>query len=168
MNWGLFLTGFLFFAIMVSTGTVWAYHIRQNAKMKRCITVEGTLLSATMTSYEKRKSHTRYGVDTYYEPVMEYTYTVGGQKYTSASVVFGGKGYSSVIRGAIEKMIDHPVGGPITVFYNPDKPDESFLDKEASSNLFEIVVWGICTAFTALFGAVGIWAMVTGILGKPS
>ncbi|MHC6203001.1 DUF3592 domain-containing protein [Breznakiellaceae bacterium SP9] len=169
MNWGAFWGGFVFFAFALGTGFGWAYFIRQNAKMNRYSTAEGTLLSAAITSYmkssrdSKGKSHT----NTYYEPVMEYTYTVGGRQYTSASVIFGGGTYASTSRRAIEKMINHPVGGPITVFYNPDKPAESFLDKKASSNLGAMVVLAV---FTICFGAIGIGAMVMGILGlgKPS
>ena len=178
MNWGAFWGWFAFFAFALGTGFGWAYFIRQNAKMKRYITAEGTVLSATITSYRKSsrdskgKSHTH----TYYEPLMEYTYTVGGRQYTSASVIFGGgkthtgasitfggkEGYASTSRAEIEKIIDHPVGGPITVFYNPDKPAQSFLDKEASSNLGAMGVFAI---FTILFGAIGIGVMILGILG---
>ena len=178
MNWGLFWAGFVFFAFAVGTGFGWFHYNRQGAKMKTYITTEGTLLSAAMTSYKKSSRDSKGHSHTYtvYEPIMEYTYTVGGRKYTSASVVFGGgkthtgasitfggkEGYASSSRAEIEKIIDHPVGGPITVFYNPDKPAQSFLDKEASSNLGAMVV---CAIFTILFGTIGIWIMVMGIMG---
>ncbi|MHC6202999.1 DUF3592 domain-containing protein [Breznakiellaceae bacterium SP9] len=161
MNWGAFWGGFVGFAFAVGTGFGLAYFIRQGAKMKRYITTEGTLLSAAITSYTKSSTHDRRTY-TYYKPLMKYTYTVDGKEYTRASVIFGGGEYASTSRRDIEKIIDHPVGGPITVFYNPDKPSQSFLDKKASSNLSIMVGLAV---FTILFGAIGILTMVAGITG---
>ena len=164
MNWRLFWAGFVFFAFAAAAGFGWFYFSRQGAKMRKYISAEGTVLSAKMPCYWKssRDSNGRSRKNLYYEPIMEYTYTVGGRKYTSASVIFGGGEYASTSRGEIEKIVDHPAGGPIPVFYNPDKPAESFLDKKASSDVSFVVG---CAAFTILFGAIGIFAMVAGVMG---
>ncbi|MHC6203002.1 DUF3592 domain-containing protein [Breznakiellaceae bacterium SP9] len=159
--------GFVFFVFAVVAGFGCFHFVRQGAKMKTYITTERT---AKMTSYT-RSSTSRVGSDrcrttttyTYYKPILEYSYTVGKRKYTSTSVIFGGGRYASTDSGKIERVIDHPVGGSITVFYNPDKPDESFLDKKASGYITNAVV---CAILTICFGAIGIGAMVTDIMGR--
>ncbi|MHC6202997.1 DUF3592 domain-containing protein [Breznakiellaceae bacterium SP9] len=165
MNWRVFWGGFVFFALALGAGFGWFHFIRQDAQIKTYSTTDGTVLSAKMTNYtiRSRDSKGRRRTSTYYEPIMEYSYTVGGKKYTSASVRFGGGEYASTSREDIEKIVNRPVGSPITVFYNPDKPDESFLDKKASGYLTGAVTFAL---FTVSFGAAGIWMMLVGIKKK--
>ena len=166
MNWGAFWGGFAFFAFALGTGFGCFHFSRLNAKMKTYITTEGTVLSATMTSYTSTETSDSQRTRTYYKPVMEYTYTVGGKEYTSDSIIIGGASYASRDSGKIEKMnkmiVAHPVGGPITVFYNPDKPDESFIEKSSGPLTGAIV----CAVFAILFGVPGILVMVIAIKRK--
>ncbi|MHC6202998.1 DUF3592 domain-containing protein [Breznakiellaceae bacterium SP9] len=154
--WG----GFVFFVFGLGTGIGCFHFIRQNAEMKTYITTEGTVLSATMTNYTTTETSGSRRTHTYYEPLMEYTYTVDGRNYTNDSILIGGANPASRDSGEIEKMykmiVDHPIGGPITVFYNPNKPAESFVEKSSIPFTYAVV----CAVFTILFGVPGILVMV--------
>jgi hypothetical protein len=85
------------------------------------------------------------------EPKVAYRYLVNGQEYIGHDIGPTAISTSSK-RDAEEKIAPFPVGKDITVYYDPSKPQDSFLRKEAG-----------LAAFAAI-GAFGMILLTVGIL----
>lgn len=68
-------------------------------------------------------------------PVVHYSYHAGGQPYESDRIAPGGE-VGGV--GAAKVAAKYPVGATVTVFYNPQKPSDAFLEKKARG---QIMLW---------------------------
>ncbi len=65
-----------------------------------------------------------------YKPAVLFTYLVDGREYASGSIRPGFEHRSSSFEGTWNRLIEkYPLGAPVTVIYNPAKPDEAFLGK---------------------------------------
>lgn len=67
---------------------------------------------------------TRVEDDAFYYPYIRFEYSDGKTVYTGAQAV--GRPYNNTFM-AKRTLKGYPVGGEVTVFYNPDKPDENKL-----------------------------------------
>jgi hypothetical protein len=92
-----------------------------------------------------------------YEPSIKYAYSVAGRTYehdTFTSVA------SSVIRerAAADVLVGrYPVGGQVTVFYNPSRPDDSVLVPGGSRGNWFFLVFGCALFVAAVLGLLGQW-----------
>ena len=76
---------------------------------------------------------------TYY-PRVEFSYVVAGQSYSSKRISFGGVQGSSNQAKAQETINKYPVGTPVTVYYNPQKPPEGVIERSAGSSKLAMVM----------------------------
>lgn len=84
-----------------------------------------------------------------------YSFRVDGQTYGGDRVAFGATTASTLPR-LISGVADrYPAGSPVTVFYNPDNPAESVLERRASGL---ILVWVLAGALLA--GAVRVAGLI--------
>jgi len=67
---------------------------------------------------------TRVEEDAFYYPQVRFEYSDGNNVYEEAQAV--GRPYNNTFM-ARRTLKGYPAGGEVTVFYNPDKPDESML-----------------------------------------
>lgn len=84
--------------------------------------------AGVVKSASLKKHYRKGGVD--YEPKVEYTYTIMGTPYEGKRLSFGVMRTNQ--KKAWEKLALYPQGGKIVVYYNPDKPTDSVLEREAS------------------------------------
>jgi hypothetical protein len=114
-------------------------------------TTMGQVLSAEIQehrSYDRNDHHTRLS----YEPVVQYSYAVGGQAYSGNRIGFGANSFDQ--RTAQTKIASYAPGAGITVHYNPENPSKAVLETNASgSNIFLIV--GIIFAIIGLLALCG-------------
>ena len=82
----------------------------------------GVVKTATL-----KKHYRKGGVD--YEPRVEYTYTIMGSPYEGKRLCFGTPRLT--YKKATEKLSLYPPGGKITAYYNPDKPGDAVLERDA-------------------------------------
>src|SRR5687768_5738099 len=93
------------------------------------LTTQGTMTSATITQGTRAGGGRRY---TSYRPMVSYTYEVGGTLYTGTRATQMDVGVGSV--ADVQKFVTgHPPGAPVTVYYNPDNPADSFLEQGMGS-----------------------------------
>lgn len=79
--------------------------------------------------------------DTVYYPVVRYAYTVAGQEYTSDQIAFGPEVASSMDALQAEKTVArYPEGSLVTVYYNPDNPQEAVLERRLASPVAALVI----------------------------
>jgi hypothetical protein len=99
----------------------------------------GMITAATL-----KKHYRKGGMD--YEPYVEYTYTIMGTPYTGKRLCFGTLRLNQ--KKAWEKLGLYPKNGKVIVYYNPEKPTESVLEREAPG-VGGMMVGGV---LIALFG----------------
>lgn len=94
--------------------------------------------------------HTSYGRRATYYPRAKYSYTVAGQNYTGDRIVFAWREVFD--REAAEKVVQsYRPGQMVTVFYDPQQPQESTLDRKFPWPLFELfcgVLVAVCPGIT--------------------
>jgi hypothetical protein len=73
------------------------------------------------TSFIEEVAHTHVDEDTFYHPVVEFEYTVNGQHYAGKQAIGRATNFD---RNARKTLENYPIGGNITVYYNPEKVDE--------------------------------------------
>jgi hypothetical protein len=84
-----------------------------------------------------------------------YSYTVGGHSY-DGNVYFIGSRMTS--KSDLDEFFDrYAIGNPVTVFYNPDKPAESLLERSQDTNWFFLI-------FSLLVLGAGIWFLIMTLL----
>jgi hypothetical protein len=76
-----------------------------------------------------------------YSPVISYTFEVNGTTHTSDRHAFGRVSYAT--KGQAERRIaNYPKGSRVEVFYNPDKPAESVLERSSGTSWILVGVGG--------------------------
>ena len=93
---------------------------------------------------------TAYGRRATYSPQAKYSYTVAGQNYTGDRIVFAWREVFD--REAAEKVVQsYRPGQMVTVFYDPQQPQASTLDRKFPWPLFELfcgVLVTVCPGVT--------------------
>lgn len=72
-------------------------------------------------SFIEEVARTRVDDDPFYHPVVEFDYTVNGQHYAGKQAIGRATNFD---RNARKTLENYPIGGNITVYYNPEKVDE--------------------------------------------
>lgn len=100
--------------------------------------------------------------DVRYRPVVTYTYTYGGERYTSDQVYPSATRGGSITRDtAAAKVSEYSPGDQITAHVVPDRPGTAYL-RRAAPNLAS-TVFGVFGGLLALAGANGV---VGSLLGR--
>jgi hypothetical protein len=76
---------------------------------------------------------------TTYKPYVKYEYSVIGATYTSDHIGIGPAVSSSNLRKAQDAVNRMPVGGTVTVFYNPDDPSDAVLEQRSNATVMLVV-----------------------------
>lgn len=133
--------------LFVGIGTI-AYFDAQ--EVKDWPTTTGTVTNTWVR--EEYSSGSRNSPSHYdYYPEVEYTYKVNGATYYGNQLVKIETGYSSFV-DAQSYNDRYATGTQVTVYYNPDNPNEAVL--EQNSDVQALMFPGIGALF-ALIGAVG-------------
>jgi len=74
-----------------------------------------------------------------YFPSIQYEYAVNAQTYQSHRMAFQEKSYRSR-RKALEAMKAFPPGQPVWVFFDPAKPQDAVLERNAHGNNIALVI----------------------------
>jgi len=145
---GAFLFFFALFwsaLVLVFDGFI-GYGIYKNWQAQSYHEVPGKVLSSEVERHRSDDGYT-------YQAEIEFTYQVDGRTYTHDEHAYGVMGSSdrSLAREAVRKF---PKGRQVTVYYNPDDPQDAVLDRS-----FESIPW-FMLLFMMPFNMVmlGLWA----------
>lgn len=98
-------------------------------------TIQGEVTGSAVVQHTDNDSE--YS-STSYEPVIEYIYSLMGQSYTGKRIAYGANSFN--LKKAQEIAAKYPVGSPVVVHYNPEKPAECTLETSASGGkVFSII-----------------------------
>ncbi len=95
-----------------------------------------------------------------YVPSVEYVYQVEGTPYTGKAIAFGASRSYSNRTKAEAQLGKYPVGGRVTVYYNPENPGEAVLERQAVGTNFMtiggvvLIVVGLCVTCGLLIAMV--------------
>lgn len=109
-------------------GGVWllVYGLRQRQRAsaaEQWPAVEGRLLSADVGRHSSRS---KYGLNVWYVPEIEYEYSVGGVRFTSRRISFGSPSFNTR-EGAESVLRQFGTVGAVPVHYDPNKPKDAVL-----------------------------------------
>ena len=101
---------------------------------------QGTVLEATIGSGQSRYSTSSgYKYRTSYFPQITYQYSVNGSQYTNNR--FSHRNFLINRKGMINGILaKYPIGSNVTVYFDPQNPSESFLQKGYGSLANKIVL----------------------------
>lgn len=123
----LFDNFYLFVMIISALGCL--YFIKSIIKYTRTGNWETT--QATITDSKLKIQEAGADSDAYFEPVIYYKYKVGFNEYSSGNIypygMFSGTGNEAAAKTTVSKYKE---GQIVPVYYNPSKPEESFLVRE--------------------------------------
>ena len=83
---------------------------------------------------------------------IQYSYEIGGRKYSGDTIRPGGRMNFRSKRLAMELESRYRAGVRVPVFYNPDEPEECCIDREQTAAGSGAIYWGL--AIVALGGFV--------------
>ena len=99
--------------------------------------VEGKVVKSSIREDVSRDSDSDH--QTTYYPEVEYVYSFMGQEYRGSNIVFGPK-QGGGRSGAQKTVNKYPLDGKVTVYYDPNKPEDSVLERSLSKTS---LVYGI-------------------------
>ncbi len=154
MNWLPLIVGFVFAVIGVVFLVVALKNRKKAQESLAWPTTSGVVQSTDMQvhrHYDLDNRRTSYT----YEPVVEYTYSLMGQGYSSKKIAFGATGFNQ--RKAQEILARYPQGATVTVHYNPQNPGEAVLETTAKGGVAFIIA-------AVAFIVIGLAILVLGLL----
>jgi len=96
----------------------------------------------------------------HYTPKVSYTYQALGQEYQGNKIGFGFQqsfGSSAKAQAALARF---PVGGQVTVYYDPNNPSEAVLERKAGGSTLSLVLGIIFIVVSLCLGCPGMVALL--------
>ena len=130
---------------LIAVGVIWMaafvfLHVRAVRKAKASETWPTTI--GKIVSLEVLVEECRDGEGSdWYNPVVAYSYSAAGRTMEGSRIRFG-----NVRRGSQKKaeavLASYRVGAPVSVRYNPEKPDEAVLETQKPGPLYLVLALG--------------------------
>jgi hypothetical protein len=136
-----------------------AYKARQQSDLSQgWPSVQGQVTGAHVS--HSSSTDTDGNISYSYSPNVSYTYQVGGNTYHNDKLTFGFQQTFNNEARAQTALQRYPVGGNVTVYYNPANPSEAVLERAAGGFAISLVI-GILFVFIALCAACTslVWAV---------
>lgn len=152
----------LFGMVFLIGGSVFAYdsynaHVETQNEIDNSVKTTGKVINNNIerTTSTDPETDTR---ETYYHFTAKYEYQVDGVSYVSKSIQPAQNSLVSTSRSVVEDFREkYEVGDEVTVYYQPDNPDESYLQEGGGGLLFPAIV-------SPLFIIVGLIIVRAGVL----
>ena len=118
--------------------------------------VNGTITATEIKEHTSIDDEDGIGT-TQYEPVVHYSYAVGGQTYTGKRIGYGFNRFD--LGTARKKLEQYPQGSSVEVRYNPEKPEEAVLETTVGGSKVLLIV-GMIFLVIGLCGGCGLLTFV--------
>ncbi len=110
------------------------YSMRETSRSRGWAETSGRVIQSSVNSFTNRGTTT-------YRPLVVYSYSVDGVRFTCTRIAF--RSMASGNRSAAARVAaDYPVGRTVTLFYDPQQPDQSVLERGINP-WFPIVAGGL-------------------------
>ncbi len=131
--------------------------VRQRAS-KKWPSIEGEVVSATVRQTTSTSSERD---TTFYLPQVEYAYSVGGQRYSSHQIGFGGSSARPSPQEADAVIHKYPTGGRVQVYYDPKHPATAVLEPAQVGNVLVMLFAGVIFFGGGIFLSLFAFALAT-------
>jgi Protein of unknown function (DUF3592) len=102
---------------------------------------------------------------TSYYPIVRYAYVVNGQSFAGDKLAFGPRTGSGRLAKAQAMANRYTVGAPVTVYYNPENPEDAVLEKRAAGTMTTLIVGIVFLAVTVCLGLPIAFSLLFSLLG---
>ena len=123
------LIGLVLFAAAIIVFFIRRHSAALQAASVNWPTVEGKVTDAKIHAFRDKEKHMNYMGRVWFG------YQVNGTNYSSEKISWGGRPYSPVTTGAQQVLDRYPIGSPVQVYYNPQKPKQSVLEPHEKGGL---------------------------------
>ena len=142
----LFLLGFTVFIILISLGGLIAlYFYRRSSQTARSSNNWPSVVGEIVSSFigeQQTRDHV------FHEPIITYSYNVGGRDYQAKRVVIGQWAHAGNLAWTEQKVQKYRPGKSVTVYYNPNSPEMAVLEPgmnpQIRSKWIGVSVCGCC------------------------
>ena len=146
-------------AMGLFTLLLWLAFQRQVRAANGWSVATGKVLVADVESFQEMESSASGSLHstTTYRPSVVYSFEANGQQFISDRVGFGAAA-SGTVAGSVpwfvsQQAAKYPVGSQVTVYYNPQNPTESVLERRATGSLLLlgiiVALWGLAVFLAA-------------------
>ena len=123
------------FGIVLVFGGVGVYALYQTNRGRRLADESRGWASTFGTIVESRLGQsTNFGQDgptVSYYPIIKYEYSIGGQPFTGEKITFGLTETTARSAKAEQVLDTYPVDKQVTVYYDPNNPSDTVLERRA-------------------------------------
>jgi len=148
----------IFFGIGIGMLVKLAKHYGKLQKSKNWLSTNGKIISSDLDA-QISTDDDGYQTTTYLAKVF-FTYEVNGNSYESDRVNFDYGMRTSNVRKPQSVVEQYPTGSDVTVYYDPENPHQSVLEKRVNGTFTTILV-------SAVFIAIGVVLAVTSLGVNP-
>lgn len=136
-----------FFLLIGATAIAWGLRYLGRARAARSWSLtDGRIMQSRVESYVDQSDSDSTLM---YQAVVEYRYTVSGSNYEGNRVRFGGGGASSVEESAAKVVREFHRGLTVPVYYDPQNPAKSVLDRKPSLWIYAPIIVGLIIVLLA-------------------
>jgi hypothetical protein len=131
-------------------------YFRDRAKLQASENWSKTTGTVTKSSVRETRSNDSDGFsESSYYPEVKYSYQVIGQVYEGNRIAFGAESGHKRKDGALSVLEKYAEGKSVTVYYDPNRPEDSVLERKLSKTILVIgivilVVSTLVVVFRAL------------------
>jgi hypothetical protein len=156
------LCGGFFVLVLLALGIfLIVFSVRSRKKAEESQAWPNTTGSITLSEVKRIVNRDDDGNESYaFIPSVEFSYSVAGQSYSGKRLAFGGS-IAQKDPAAVQKGLErYPVGAQVTVYYNPEKPSEAVLERQAGGIKWAMtlgilcLVLSFCIACPLLYGLI--------------
>lgn len=140
MMWLVF--GGLFILVFAGLGAFLIYQSARSRQKAEASQVWPATSGQITEAHVSQSTSTDSGgaTSTSFTPTVSYTYRVLGQEYQGDKIGFGfQQSYGSPSK-AQASLASFPVGGQVTVYYDPNNPPDAVLERKAGGSMITLVV----------------------------
>jgi len=137
--------GIFVLALLVLGIYLVVFSLRSKKKAEESQNWPNTPGTVTLAEVKRSVNRDEDGNESYdYFPKVGYTYQVGGETLTGNRLSFGGI-LAQKNPASVQKILErYPVGGQVTVYFDPNKPSEAVLERQAGGLKWGLIVGIIC------------------------
>jgi hypothetical protein len=147
-----YITGALMIGLIIFATAYKYYEVR---KASGWLPTSGKVLSARAVSRRVRTAETRFGAEHGADEnirnfaEIRYEYRVGGRRYAGSRISIGEDLGDHEVEETLRR---YPRGSVVTVFYNPDKPDEAVLERASPEGVWRTMAFFVLVLLGLFIG----------------
>ena len=149
---GFFVLAFLVVGILLVVGNARAK--KRAGESQNWPSTTGRILLSEVRTSQTRDEDGNLQAPSFY-PYVEYDYILNGLAYKSHKLSFGSHEMFNNQAAAAAKLAPYPVGANVQLFYNPQKLDDSVLERVAPKSKTGLVI-GIIMLVLGACGGLGV------------